>query len=326
MRPCVSLKQTVLFVVLLIADANAQQHSHGYTHEVTWPKPAASAKLGQVVGVATANNKRIYVFHRAERTWTNPLPKTRITGHTIAILDSRSGRLLSEFGSNLFVMPHGLSVDNDGFLWVTDAGSHQVFKLNPKSGQVLLTLGTADEPGNDRTHFARPTDIGFAKDGTVFVSDGYINTRVVKFSAKGEYLGEWGTPGTGAGEFNLPHGISVQGNRVYVCDRSNLRVQVFDLMGEFIEQQQSAQIGRPFGIATNPSGQVFIIDGGDQPDNTRSRVSVLNKDGTLANTFSARLPNESKNLGHDIAVDIAGAIYVADAWSNSIRKFAPSKP
>ena len=172
-------------------------------------------------------------------------------------------------------MPHGLSVDADGNLWITDVGSHQVHKLAPQTGQVLLTLGTAGTPGHDQQHFARPTDVGFSKDGTVFVTDGYLNTRVVKFSSSGKYLGEWGSGGSQNGEFNLPHGITVFQDRVYVCDRSNLRVQVFDLSGKYLDQWKGARIGRPFGVATDHQGWVYLIDGGDQPDHTRSRVVVL---------------------------------------------------
>jgi peptidylamidoglycolate lyase len=220
-------------------------------------------------------------------------------------------------------MPHGLSVDKEGNLWLTDVGSHQVFKIEPRSGKVLLTLGTAGVAGSDPSHFARPTDVGFAKDGAVFVSDGYINTRIVRYSAGGKYLGEWGTAGSQPGEFDLPHGISVSGKRIYVCDRSNLRVQVFNLKGRYLDQWQGSRIGRPFGIATDHQSRVFVIDGGDQPDHTRSRVVILNPHGKVCATFNAAKAGDSANLGHDIAIDLEGAVYVADAWANCIRKFIP---
>ncbi|MEE3371336.1 MAG: peptidyl-alpha-hydroxyglycine alpha-amidating lyase family protein [Planctomycetota bacterium] len=293
----------------------------GYVQVENWPKLPANRKLGQVTGVAVDAQQRIYIFHRANRKWTTPFPAETISGQTIAVFHRQTGELISTLGDQKFIMPHGLSSDADGNLWTTDVGSHQVHKISPRTGQILLTLGTAGTPGNDQQHFARPTDVGFSKNGTVFVTDGYINTRVVKFSSSGKYLGEWGNAGSHNGEFDLPHGIAVFQERVYVCDRSNLRVQVFDLRGKYLDQWKGTRIGRPFGIATDHQGWVYLIDGGDQPDHTRSRVVVLDQRGRFKSTFDAARSEDQKNLGHDIAVDQEGAIYVADAWANCVRKF-----
>jgi peptidylamidoglycolate lyase len=312
---------SALFSVLFVTQGFGQVEPPDYIQVKNWPSLPNDFKLGQVTGVAVDAGSRVYVFHRSDRTWTNPFPAEPISGQTIAVFDAKTGRLLSTLGNQTFIMPHGLSVDNKGLLWLTDVGSHQVFKIDPQSGKVLLTLGTAGVAGGGRSHFGRPTDVGFSRDGTIFVADGYINTRVVRFSPEGKYLGEWGTPGSQAGEFNLPHGLTVLRNRVYVCDRSNLRVQVFNLKGRYLDQWQGSRIGRPFGIATDQRNRLFIIDGGDQPDHTRSRVVILNPHGQLWATFNTAQPGDSSNLGHDIAVDGKGAIYVADAWGNHIRKF-----
>jgi len=309
-----------LFSILFVAQAFGQSD---YTQVPNWPVLTAQFELGQVTGVAVSG-QRVYVFHRSDRTWTNTFPTETISGQTIAIFDSETGNLLSTLGNLTFIMPHGLSVDKKGDLWLTDVGSHQVFKIEPQSGKVLLTLGTAGVAGTGRSHFNRPTDVAFSRDGTVYVSDGYINTRIVRFSPTGKYLGEWGTPGSQAGEFNLPHGITVSRKRVYVCDRSNLRVQVFNLQGRYLDQWQGTRIGRPFGIATDHRHRIYIIDGGDQPDHTRSRVVILNSQGNISGAFSTALSKDTSNLGHDIAVDAKGAIYVADAWGNYIRKFVPN--
>ena len=315
---------SALFSVLFVTQGFGQVEPPDYIQVKNWPSLPNDFKLGQVTGVAVDAGSRVYVFHRSDRTWTNPFPAEPISGQTIAVFDAKTGRLLSTLGNQTFIMPHGLSVDNKGLLWLTDVGSHQVFKIDPQSGKVLLTLGTAGVAGVGRSHFGRPTDVGFSRDGTIFVADGYINTRVVRFSPEGKYLGEWGTPGSQAGEFNLPHGLTVLRNRVYVCDRSNLRVQVFNLKGRYLDQWQGSRIGRPFGIATDHRNRLFIIDGGDQPDHTRSRVVILNPHGKLWATFNTAQPGDSSNLGHDIAVDGKGAIYVADAWGNHIRKFIPN--
>ena len=312
-----------LLTTLFVAQAFGQFEQPNYIQVPNWPALPHNSQLGQVTGVAVGG-QRVYVFHRSDRTWTNPFPAETISGRTIAIFDSETGNLLSSLGARTFIMPHGLSVDKKGDLWLTDVGSHQVFKIQPQSGKVLLTLGTAGVAGTGRLHFDRPTDVGFSRDGTVYVSDGYINTRIVRFSPTGKYLGEWGTPGSQAGEFNLPHGIAVFRKRVYVCDRSNLRVQVFNLQGRYLDQWQGTRIGRPFGIATDRRHRIYIIDGGDQPDHTRSRVVILNSQGNISSAFSTALSKDTSNLGHDIAVDAKDAIYVADAWGNHIRKFIPN--
>ena len=117
---------------------------------------------------------------------------------------------------------------NSNNVWLTDVGLHQVFKFTA-SGELLLTLGTARESGNDSSHFNLPTDVAVLPGGDFYISDGYANTRVLKFSAAGEFLFQWGAPGSGPGQFRLPHGIALdQVGRVYVADRSDSRIQVFD--------------------------------------------------------------------------------------------------
>ena len=103
-----------------------------------------------------------------------------------------------------------------------------------------------------------------------------------------------------------------------------MRLQIFDHKGSYLSEWKGEHIGRPFGVATNDKGKVFVIDGGDQPDNTRSRVIIFDKDGNITDTFNAALDDDEKNLGHDIAVGKDGAVYVADAWANSLRKYTKS--
>jgi peptidylamidoglycolate lyase len=190
-------------------------------------------------------------------------------------------------GAGLFAMPHGLTVDAEDNVWVTDVGFHQVFKLT-HDGQPLLTIGTAGVMGSDETHFGLPTDVAVLPDGSFYVSDGYENTRVAKFSAAGEFQFEWGSKGGGRGEFDLPHGIALDHEgRVYVADRSNARVQVFDSQGGFLSEWKGDDLGRPYSVAIGPNAKAYVIDGGDQPltPPDRSRVLRLGLDGRIEAKF-----------------------------------------
>src|SRR5262249_30621798 len=148
--------------------------------------------------------------------------------------------------------------DRDGHVWLTDIGDHQVLKFTA-DGRLLMALGRKGQPGNGADQFARPTDVAFTLSGDFYVSDGYDNTRVLKFSKDGKVLKQWGTKGTGPGEFNLPHSICVDAKgRVIVGDRENDRIQVFDADGKFIAQWTAG--GAPFGMFLT-GDQIFVADG-----------------------------------------------------------------
>src|SRR5829696_7574737 len=122
------------------------------------------------------------------------MPDKPIQNKTILIFDKDKGKLMDSWGDNLFIMPHGLTVDKDNNIWVTDVGLHQVFKFS-HNGKLLMKLGEAKVAGNDNLHFNKPTGIANAKDGSFYVSDGYGNSRIIKFSAQGKYLFAWGKKG-----------------------------------------------------------------------------------------------------------------------------------
>src|SRR5262249_44434847 len=154
---------------------------------------------------------------------------------------------------------------------------------------------------------------------------GYKNTRVVKFDAAGRYQFEWGGKGTEAGRFNLPHGVAVdKQGRVYVCDRSNSRLQVFDPQGKFLAEWKGPQIGRPYGVSIAADGHVFIVDGGDQsttqPD--RSKAVELDAEGNVLESFGSFGTEPGHfQLGHDIAVAPDGSVYVAETKGKRVQKF-----
>lgn len=289
-----------------------------------WPLLPAGEILGQATGVGVDSNQNVWVFHRASREWSDPMPATPIEDATIAQFDGRTGTRLRTWGANRFIMPHGLTVDSKDNIWLTDVGSHQIFKFDP-SGRLLMTLGEPGVSGADKTHFNLPTDVAVLADGSFYVSDGYANTRVVKFSADGRYQFEWGKPGKGPGEFDLPHAIAVDaGGRVYVADRSNARVQVFSSTGRFIREWKGIELGRPYSVAIAADNRAVVVDGGDQPKRgpDRSGAALVDLLGRILSRFG-RFGNQDGQfrLAHDVAVDRSGNVYVVDAWGQRVQKF-----
>jgi peptidylamidoglycolate lyase len=313
------------FCILAVALPLSSTEPHAH-HEVVpgWPALPKDHALGLCAGVGVDSHNRVYVFHRCGRKWSTPFPKEPIAEPVVSIIDGTTGKLLSSWGAGLFNMPHGLTVDHENNVWLTDVGLHQVFKYTA-DGKLLLTLGTRGEPGNDQSHFKLPTDVAILPDGSFYVSDGYQNTRVVKFSADGRYEFEWGGKGDAPGQFILPHGIArdAQG-RIFVCDRTNSRLQVFDPKGAYLGQWKGPHIGRPYGVDVAPNGHVFIVDGGDPSlrATDRGKAVELDQDGRALDTFGSfgKEPGQFQ-LGHDIAVGPDGAVYVAEGTGARVQKF-----
>ncbi len=298
------------------------------TYEVVhgWPLLPDGHALGQGVGVGVDSRGRVFVFHRAGREWSDPFPDHPIAAPTIAVFDGATGDLLAHWGGGQFVMPHGLFVDGDDQVWVTDVALHQVWKLTG-AGRPLLEVGTRGVAGNDASHFALPTDVAVLPDGSFYVSDGYGNARVARFAADGRFLGEFGARGEGPGQFDLPHGIALDaGGRVYVADRGNSRIQVFDAGGRFLAEWKSEALGRPYGIRIGADRKAYAVDGGDQPSAPpdRSRAMRLDLDGEIESTFGRfGLYDGQFAGGHAIAVGADGAVYVADVFGRRVQKFVP---
>jgi peptidylamidoglycolate lyase len=324
-----SLTLAVLGVsACLLGTADAADRHSKPRYEVVrdWPALPGNHPLGQCVGVGVDSHDNVFVFHRSGREWTTPFPKDPVLVPTVTVFEGRTGRILASWGANQFIMPHGLTLDHDDNVWLTDVGLHQIFKFT-HDGRRILTLGEAGKPGADKAHFNQPTDVAVLTNGAFYVSDGYKNTRVVKFTAGGQYEFEWGGKGAATGQFNLPHGVAVDfRGRIYVCDRSNSRLQVFDPGGKFLAEWKGPQIGRPYGVSVGVNGHIFAIDGGDQPVNIpdRSKVVELDAEGRVLDSFGSFGSEPGQfQLGHDIAVARDGSVYVADAKGQRIQKFQP---
>lgn len=312
----------------LAAGVGVAQTSGGYQVVHGWPDLPEGRVLGGAAGVGVSVKGEVLVFHRAGRRWAEPLPTDAIRDPTIAVFDGRTGRFLREWGAGVFAMPHGLTVDAQDNVWLTDVALHQVFKFS-RDGKLLMALGERGVPGADGAHFNRPTDVAVLPDGSFYVSDGYRNTRVAKFAPDGRFLFQWGKPGKGEGEFNTPHAIDVDAQgRVYVADRQNDRVQVFDAEGRFLRQFRSAEAGRPYSVAVMRNGGLAIADGGEQPQRgpDRSALAILDGEGRVVQRVG-RFGNYDGQfwLAHDVAIGADGAVYVVDVTGQRVQKFVTGR-
>jgi DNA-binding beta-propeller fold protein YncE len=273
-----------------------------YRRVAGWPKVPEDVKLGAVSGVATDSDDRVYVLHRG------PKP--------VLVFD-RDGKFLHSWGDDYLKTPHGLRIDASGYIWITDIGNHQVIKFDAK-GKPLLTLGKKGEAGTSDDKFDRPTDVAVAPSGEFYVSDGYGNSRVLKFSAKGKLLKQWGKKGTGEGEFNLPHTVVLDAKRrVIVGDRENNRIQVFDADGKFLMQWKEG--GAPYGLF-HAGDRLFVADG------VANWVKVLGPDGKALGRFGEKgtAPGQLQ-LPHMLCVDSHGDVYVTEINGKRVQKFSARK-
>jgi len=263
-----------------------------------WGKLPEGRAYGEVPGMAIdVKGNRIFAFHR------NQPP--------IVEFDP-SGKVLKSWGENMFVWPHGIRVDRNGFLWITDGRGRdgrgqQVFKYT-LDGKLVMTLGTAGVSGEGPDTFNGPTDVAVAPNGDIFVADGHVNSRIVKFSKDGKFIKAWGKRGEGPGEFNLPHTMSFDSRgRLFVGDRSNRRIQVFDQDGTFIDQW--AQFGSPSGIFIAPDDTLYVVDYNDK----KALFIGSAKDGSIKYAFE-------DTLAEGIAVDLQGNIYVGETVDGKTNK------
>jgi DNA-binding beta-propeller fold protein YncE len=246
------------------------------------------------------------------------------------------GKLLASFGSGMFVFPHGIALDKEGNVYVADADGkngrgHVVVKFSPE-GKVLMSLGHPGMPGDADGYFYRPSAVTVAPDGTIFVADGHggdSNARIVKISADGKWLKTWGKKGTGPGEFNEPHGIALDAQgRVFVADRVNARIQIFDQDGKFLAEWK--QFGRPSAVFIDKSDVIYVADSQTEdkehciPDpGCRRGIRIGSaKDGTVQSYIPRPNPPADLSGGEGVAADAAGNVFGAENVGRGLRKYA----
>ncbi|AWI09951.1 peptidyl-alpha-hydroxyglycine alpha-amidating lyase family protein [Ereboglobus luteus] len=272
-----------------------------YKPDPLWPRLPDNTTFEETPGIAVDSREHAYVFHRGE----NPLMEF-----------APDGTLRRAWGNRMFVWPHSVKLDPEGNIWAVDGGGHMIVKIDP-AGQVRMVLGRKQTPGETEENFNQPTDVGFGPHGDIYVTDGYGNSRVVRYTKEGRFINAWGRKGTGPGEFDMPHSVVVdRTGRVYIGDRENYRIQVFTREGEYITQWD--QYGSPWGMCITPDDYLFMCDG------HANRVVKLTLDGKLEGTFGVpgKMPGEF-GYAHQIAVAPSGNIYIAEIVNWRVQKFIP---
>ena len=255
--------------------------------------------LVEPAGVAINSKGHIYVFHRGK--------------HPLMEFDS-SGKFVRSIADDLFVTAHMLRVDPEDNIWTTDVGSHVVLKLSPE-GRVLLALGRMRIPGDDVLHFNQPTDVAWDRDGSIYVIDGYGNLRVLKFDKYGRPLFGWGMKGTAPGQFDTPHTIVVDGDLVYVGDRENARIQIFDRNGQFLRQWS---LGHPFCLVITPDHVLYMGDA------IAGRILKIDPQGRVLGSFTGPQPGQGPHFDpHQIALAPDGSIFTAEVLGWRAEKLRP---
>ena len=290
----------------------------------TWPLNFSTPGYvrGSNSGIFVESPDRIYLITRGE---TKP-PDTRPELRDCIVVANSRGEIVERWSQHdhLFAVggrgPHRIKIspyDSERHVWVVDDSGQQIFEFTHDGKQLVMALGEAGVAGNDERHFGRPTDIAWLPDGTFFVSDGYANSRVVKFDRNGKYVMSWGTKGNGPGQFNLPHGIDIDRNRrVYVADAHNSRIQVFDENGKFLDQWPN--IWRPDVIMVSADQHLWIAAG------ATDMMLKYDLNGKLLEAWGK--PGEGPGEFHDIhgfGVDAQGTFYAAEAAGARTQKFTP---
>src|SRR5579864_5051082 len=266
---------------------------------------------------------RLFEFPRLPIASTGIEP--RMT-NCVNILD-RNGKVIESWTQwdHLFEHgrgPHKVKInpyDPEKHVWIIDDERQQIFEFTHDGKDLVMTLGEAGVKGNDDKHFGRPTDIAWLPEGTFFISDGYVNTRVVKFDKNGKFIKTWGTPGTGPGQFHLPHSIDIDANRrVYVADRSNSRIQIFDENGKYLDEWDHMR--SPFHIMITQDQHWWVADG------VTSQMVEYDLNGKYLYSWGSwgAFPGGMWGV-HQFSVDSEGNLYTSEVFGGRQQKFRPKK-
>lgn len=325
-RPSVGLVVTALLCCLLGSPRSGAEDpvypkvsvAKGYRVDKSWPKRPSGMEWDHVPGIAVDKNDQVYVFTR-----TKP---------PIQVYDTK-GKFLRSWGSKAIQKAHHIKIGPKGHVWLADVGDHTVKKFTPQ-GKLLLTLGTRGFPGKSKTMLNKPTDMAITPEGDIFISDGYGNARIVHYDKKGNYIREWGELGSKPGQFSIPHAICFCKDKLYVADRNNVRIQVYDRNGKLLDSWTN--LITPWGFWVTPKDEIWVC--GSSPMRWRKTDDALgcppkdqvlmkfNPDGKLLQLWTLpkgrdgmEIPGEV-NWIHCIAEDRAGNLYVGDIIGKRAQK------
>jgi len=296
----------------------------GYEVDPDWPQKPPEIAWRYMTGVAVDSEGQVWTLNALD-------PPVQVY--------DKSGTLIRTWGDGLFKGPHYLRIDHEGNIWIADYIRHVVRKFTPH-GEALLTLGTMDEAGDDETHFDRPTDMAISPHGDVFVTDGYGNNRIVHCDARGRFVKTWGKLGVDAGDLSQPHSIAMDSlGRLYVAERNNARIQVFDQEGNSLAQWP--HLINPWGISISPEDEIYVC--GSAPARWTERGNLgnpptdqlllkLDTTGRVLELSVFPMVQDGKmeagrlDWVHGIAVDSEGNLYLSDVADNSpahrVQKFS----
>jgi NHL repeat len=325
----------------LLQEKGGEEETGPYAVVENWPAPWAQKGYiwGSQPGVFAQTPNRIFIAARGELKLPDTLPRgfngiwgslnQRATEpkaemrNCILVVDG-SGKLIESWTQwdKLFEGgggPHKIRIspyDPEKHVWVVNDARHQIYEFTNDGKQLVRTMGVADVAGNDETHFGRPQDIAWLPDGSLLVADGLTNSRVVKFDKNGTFLSAWGSRGSAPGQFSAPHGIATDAKgRIFVADRSNHRIQIFDEHGKFLDEWPGFRQANDILIAKD---HVWIADG------TNSKVLEYDMNGRLLYSWGTygTFPGQFWEL-HQMSIDSEGNLYGADSFGGRTQKFKP---
>jgi sugar lactone lactonase YvrE len=304
-------------------DVDPNAAPNPYREDVGWAKTALGRPFGSTIGVdIDRDGKSVWVYDRCgggtcQNSKIAPVMKFDPTG-----------KLVAAFGSGLVNDPHGFYVDRDNNIWLTDfrgkdGKGHTVLKLSP-DGKVLMTLGKPGVAGDGPDTFNSPTDVLIAPNGDIFVADGHgaqTNARIVKLSKEGKFIKAWGKEGKAPGEFDVPHGLAMDSQgRLFVADRANNRIQIFDQDGKFLAEWK--QFGRPSGVFIDKNDIIYVADS-QSSDKTNPGFKQGIRIGSAKDGKVTAFIQETVDVGalEGVAADDSGNVYGGYTNKMNFRRF-----